>query len=435
MKRAFWLIGLVVLGGGLFAFAGILPTSENTTTFAVPGQEGMHRELIPANITIVHCSYELDVVAPGTTFRFDVVGSGFNDAFYKIISMDADAMDVTIKNLTLVTANQIQGQIEVGSEATTQYIRPLVYIKSLPIFRAPDPVGVVRPGEVLDIELVSINESGQWGKFRVTTNLNEALYKKFRLVPTDSSLEISNVKPAYPFFVNGVMMIGQGLKHGQYGVIAYLGDREIYKESPLVDVVKPNVGKTGTIDKVSAADKAHRPGDMVDLIITGSAFPADIASSLSLKVSPLAMPEATITYVSAGLLQASIKVPPQTQVGIYDVTVLGNNKVLHEQKGVFGIVPPNWLGSLKTVGALTPGKNGQISITGRDITHAFVSQLRLRADADGLQLGALRWHSPTALVADVTVDASTAPGDYIIHVYDKNKELKIPRGNIIKITP
>src|SRR5882672_842627 len=234
-----------IIAAFLFFFAAgstssdILPKTEQPATFVIPGQEGMHQELIPKNITIVHASYDLDVVAPGTTFSFDIIGSGFDEAFYKIITVDPDALDVTVKNLRLVTPNQIRGQIEVGSEATTQYIHPLVVIRALPVFRAPDPFGVVRPGEVLDMMLTSIDDTGQWGHFRVITNLNERLYEKFRLVPTNPLLEVSNLKTQYPFYVNGVVMIGQGLKHGHYGLIAYMGKREIFRQDPLVDVVKP----------------------------------------------------------------------------------------------------------------------------------------------------------------------------------------------------
>src|SRR5437660_1539498 len=101
--------------------ADLLPKGEQPGTFVVPpGQEGMHRELIPQNINIVRCYYDLEVVAPGTTFGFDINGSGFDEAFYKIITVDPDALDITVKNLRLVTANQIHGQIVLGAAATTQ---------------------------------------------------------------------------------------------------------------------------------------------------------------------------------------------------------------------------------------------------------------------------------------------------------------------------
>ena len=150
------------------AYSDLLPRpDEEQGTFVVPpGQEGMHRELIPKTVNIVRCYYDLDVVGPGTTFGFDINGSGFDESFYKTITIDADALDITVKNLRLITANQIHGQLEVGSEATTQYVHPLVLIHGVPVFRAPDPFGMVRPGEVLAIELTSIDETGQYGHFQ-----------------------------------------------------------------------------------------------------------------------------------------------------------------------------------------------------------------------------------------------------------------------------
>jgi len=419
-----------------FANAAILPTNEQPGTFVVPGQEGMHRELIPKTVTIVRCYYDLDVVGPGTTFGFDINGSGFDDAFYKIISVDADALDVTVKNLRLVTDNQIHGQIEIGSEATTQYIHPLVIIRGLPVFRAPEPFGVVRPNEVLDIALTAIDETGQWGRFRVTTNLNEKSFSKFRIEPTNPLLEVSNIKPQYPFYVDGVVMIAQGLKHGQYGVVSYLGKRELYRQDPLVDVVKPTVGKTGSIEKVEAAEKAHRPGDPLQLIIKGSAFLPNALSSLVAKVEPMDMGPSTFTYVSAGRLEATLHIPFNAPVGVYGVSILGPaGKILQEQLNVFGIVPPNWIAAAKLAAPLAPGKSGQLQISGRDISQDFFKTLELTTDNEGLKISDFHWQDPTLLIATLTAASDIPPGDYIIHVAAGGKPLKLPRGNIIKITP
>lgn len=417
------------------SFADLLPKGGEQGTFVVPGQEGMHKELIPENITIVHCSYDLDVVAPGTTFSFDLIGSGFDEAFYKIITIDPDALDITVKNLRLVTTNQIHGQIEVGSEATTQYIHPLVIIRSLPVFRAPDPFGVVRPGEVLDIELTSIDETGQWGRFTVTTNLNERMYQKFHLAPTDKMLEISNLKPRYPFYVDGVIMIGQGLTHGHYGIVASMGPHEIFRQDPIVDVVKPTVGKTGSIEKVETAEKAHRPGDTIDLLIKGSAFLPEGISSLSVQITPTNMGTPPITYVSAGRLQATLTIPPNVPMGLYGVNILSNGKVLQEQPNVFAIVPPNWVASLELARPLSPGTTGQIKVLGRDLTPEFVKTLQLGTDSNGLKVSGLRWQDSSTLMADIFVAADIEPGEYLVHVSAGDKPLKLPRGNIIKITP
>ena len=416
--------------------AAILPTNEQPGTFVIPpGQEGMHRELIPKNINIVRCYYDLDVVGPNTTFGFDINGSGFDEAFYKIISVDPDALDVTVKNLRLVTANQIHGQIEVGPEATTQYIHPLVVIRSLPVFKAPEPFGVVRPGEVLDIQLTSIDETGQWGHFRIITNLDDRSFAKFRIEPTNAMLEVSNIKAQFPFYVDGVVMISEGLKHGQYGVVTYMGKREIFRQDPLVDVVKPTVGKTGSIEKVEAVEKAHRPGDTLDLIIKGSAFSPNAGTFLTARVDGFDMGPAVFTYVSQGQLSATFHIPPNAPVGVYGVSILENGKVLQQQLNVFGIVPANWLATVKLAAPVAPGKNGHLLIMGRDITPDFAKTLILTTDTEGLQISNLHWQMPTTVAADITVADDVAPGDYIIHVSAGGKSIKLPRGNIIKITP
>jgi hypothetical protein len=403
-----------------------VPTGQEQATFVVP----LHPELIPKNIVIERFTYDLDVVAPGTTFGFDLVGSGFDEAFYKIISIDPDALDVAVQNLRLVTLNQIHGQISVGTEATTQYIHPKVIIRTLPVFRAPEPFGVVRRGEVLDIVLTSIDEMGQWGHFRVITNLDESLFSTFRIEPTNSRLEVSNVKAQYPFYVDGVVMISEGLKHGQYGVVTYLGKRELFRQDPLVDVVKPTVGKTGTIEKVRAVEMARR----LELTVTGSAFLPNVVSALSAEVNEYAMGPSTFTFVSAGRLDATLRIPPNAPVGIYGVSILYRGKVLEKQLNVFAVVPPNWLASVKLAAPLAPGKNGQLFLSGRDIAPDFAKTLALETDAEGLKISNLRWRDPMSVIADIAAAATLEPGDYIIHVSAAGKPLKLPRGNIINIT-
>ena len=433
MKRGFGLSCCLLVFAVGSAGPGPIPTTERPGYFVA--QEGMHPEQIPKNITIEQFTYDLDVVAPGTTFGFDLVGSGFDEAFYKIISIDPDALDVTVQNLRLVTLNQIHGQINVGTEATTQYIHPKVIIRALPVFRAPEPFGVVRRGEVLDILLTSIDESGQWGRFRVITNLDEGLFAKFRVEPTNPKLEVSNVKVQYPFYVDGVVMISDGLKHGQYGVVTYLGQRELFRQDPLVDVVKPTVGKTGTIEKIRAVEMAHRPGDMLELSVNGSAFLPNVVSGLSAEVNEFAMGPSTFTFVSPGSLSAMLQIPPNTPVGIYGISILYRGKVLEKQPNVFAVVPPNWLASIKLAMPMGPGKSGQVLLAGRDITPDFAKTLALETDTEGLKISNLHWRDASNVIADIAVASTLEPGDYIIHVSAAGKPLKLPRGNIIKITP
>ncbi len=288
---------------------------------------------------------------------------------------------------------------------------------------------------MLDISLTSIDETGQWGHFRVITNLDDKLAGKFRIEPTNPLLEVSNIKTQFPFYVDGVVMIAQGLKHGQYGVVAYLGKREIFKQDPLVDVVKPTVGKTGSIEKVEAVEKAHRPGDNLELMVKGSAFLPNVVTTLVARVQPMDMGTSTFTFVSAGRLDALLRIPSNAPVGVYGVDILSKGKVLQQQMNVFGIVPPNWLATVKLSSPLSPGNNGQLMLIGRDLTPDFTKTLQLSTDTEGLQVSNLRWQSATTLLADISVAAAIAPGDYIIHVDSGGKPLKLPRGSIIKITP
>jgi hypothetical protein len=237
----------------------------------------------------------------------------------------------------------------------------------------------------------------------------------------------------YPFYVDGVVMISEGLKHGQYGVAAYLGNRELFRQDPLVEVVKPTVGKTGSIEKIHATEMAHRPGDMLTLTVTGSAFLPNVTSILSAEVNEFAMGSSTFTYVSEGHLDAMLRIPPNAPVGIYGVTILSHGKVVEKEPNIFAIVPANWIASVKLAMPLSPGKNGRILIAGRDISQDFAKSLQATTDTDGLQITNLHWQDPSTISADISVDAKVDPGEYIIHISANGKTLKLPRGNIIKI--
>src|SRR5258708_26619644 len=135
------------------------------------------------------------------------------------------------------------------------------------------------------------------------------------------------MRAEFRFYVGGGVMLWEGLKHGRYGVVACMGKREIFRQDPLVDVVKPTVGKTGSIEKVEAVEKAHRPGDVLELSIKGSAFMPNVISSLGIQVLPKDMGVSTFTYVSPGLIQAMLHIPLDAPVGVYEVHVLSNGKV------------------------------------------------------------------------------------------------------------
>lgn len=397
------------------------------------GQEGMRPEMIPRSIMIERCYYTEEVVNPGTQFYFSINGTGFTADFYRSISVDADALDVEVKNLQLMTANQIRGLIVVGDAATTQYIRPIVNVRGVPAYRSVESFGVVRRGEVLDILLTSIDESGQWGKFKVITNLDSAAYSRIKIEPTSDKLDVSNLKPQLPFYIEGAIEIAPGASSGSYGMRVLAGGRPIFRKQPLVEVVKPDVGKTGSVEGVEAVEPARRPGDVVEFTVKGSGFTTAQKSHLTAEVPGVPTSPAEFTYVSAGKYTFRLTLPPALATGPYGIVVKHKDRVVFERKAAFAVVPPNWIGAVRLVSPVSPGGSGQIQLQGRDLAPDFVRQLRLDVDEKKLTLGPLRQTDDRTLVADLQADAGIAPGDYIIHVYAGDKLLKIPRGNIIEI--
>jgi len=169
--------------------------------------------------------------------------------------------------------------------------------------------------------------------------------------------------------------------------------------------------------------------------VTGSAFQPNAVVGLTAEVMGFAMGPSTFTYVSAGRLDATLQIPASTPVGIYGVSILSKGKVLEKQPTAFAVVPPNWLASVTLAAPLGPGKNGQILITGRDISQDFGKTLEAATDAEGLKISNLHWQDASTMTASIAAAQTLEPGDYIIHVSAGGKALKLPRGNIIKITP
>ncbi|MFA5975286.1 MAG: hypothetical protein WC859_03880 [Elusimicrobiota bacterium] len=391
--------------------------------------------MIPKDILIVRCYYEQELVAPETTFGFDINGSGFTESFHQMIKVDPDALDVEVRDLRLVTTNQIHGLMVVGPDATTQYIYPKILIRSMPVFKAPEPFGVVRPGEILDIELIRIDETGQSGRFRILTNLDSSLFRKLRISPTTEHLDVTLLPPQLPFYVEGHLEIGPGVHSGEYGLIAFLGTHELFRKNPLVDVVRPNVGHSGSIENVSATERTHRPGDLVELVVNGSGFSPGDVRSLRIRVNALGIETNAVTYVSPGKLQVSLQVPANAPVGVYGITIEHNSKVLYQKKTVFGIVPPNWLGGVQLTRALSPGQSGTVQILGRDLSPDFVKSLQIESDEAGLQLTNGRLQDSSTIVADISISTGVAPGDYLLHITRQGQPVRLPGGSIIKINP
>ena len=190
--------------------------TTSATGAPVPPKLELHKELIPKNIEIVRCYYSQEVTPPGKTFSFDINGSGFTSEFEKMIKVDAGHEHIRVKNLHLVTANQIHGEMEVGDDAKTAFVYPRVLIQNLPVFSAPDPFAVVRRGEVLTVFFISMEENGRGGKFRVITHMDDALSKTFQVSPSTPGIQISDLQMQLPYVVEGHLQIGPGVPPGAW---------------------------------------------------------------------------------------------------------------------------------------------------------------------------------------------------------------------------
>src|SRR5438477_585277 len=100
--------------------------------------------------------------------------------------------DVTVSSPNVVMPSSITVQ---SAQPKTGFVYPRVLIKALPVFSAPDPFAVVRKGEVLTVFFISMEENGRGGRFRVITNLDDAMAKSFRIDPSTPGIEISELTP------------------------------------------------------------------------------------------------------------------------------------------------------------------------------------------------------------------------------------------------
>lgn len=413
------------------------PVSPVPTTPTLPPPPlQLHPGLIPKDIAIVRCYYSEKIVPPDVTFGFDINGSGFTSEFEKMIRVEAGGLDIRVKNLRLVTANQIHGDMEVGPEATTEFVYPQVLIKNLPVFRAPDPFGVVRPGEVLHVYFTSMDESGRSGRFRVITNLDEAMAQRFHAEAGSPHLEISNIAPRLPFFMDGTLSLAPGIEKGTYGFTVHIGKREVYRNDKMVHIVHPNVGQTGFVQGITVDAPFHRPGDVVQLTLHGSGFSSQDAGSLHAHVNEFDMGATSFTFLSLGQMQFAFQIPPNAPLGTYGVTVQGQNQeTLYEKKRVFQIVPPNWLGGVQVTPPVSPGQKSVLKVVGRDISPEFAKSIAIDLDEPGIHISSLLPMDPSTLAAEISVSTSVAVGDYLLHLSANGAPLKPQFGSLIKVVP
>jgi hypothetical protein len=392
----------------------------------------IHKELIPKDIAIVRFYYDQQVVSPGTTFGFDINGSGFTSEFQKSLSVNTGEPTLQVKNLHLVTANQIHGDLIVAPGAATHYVFPRVSLKNRPVFQAPQPFAVIRPGEVLDIVFTRLDEDGRGGGFRIFTYLDPTTAKLFHLKAGASGLEISALKPRLPFIMEGTLRLGEGVDHGDYDLIAFLGSKEVFRKRQMLHIVSPNVGQGGLIQSLKAAEFNHRPGDNVELLLQGTGFAPQDIEALNARIDEIDMGKLTYTFISSTQLGIYFTVPKEAPEGPYGILIEQNHQLLWRQKKVFSIVPANWVTSVQMT-PVSPGDKALLKVTGRDFSGEFEKGLKIQVDEPGIYISSLRRMDSYTLAADVEVESSVVPGDYLLNLTFKGTVVKPQTGSIITV--
>jgi hypothetical protein len=400
----------------------------------IPPKLELHKELIPKDIEIVRCYYSQEIAPPGTTFGFDINGSGFTSEFEKMIKVESGHDHVKIRNLHMITTNQIHGDMDVGAEAKTGFVYPRVLIQGLPVFSAPDPFAVIRKGEVLTVFFVNMEEDGRGGNFRVLTNLDDALAKNFRIDPSTPGIKVSGLTPQLPFIMEGHIQITPGVPPGEHGLVISINDKEVFRRMGMIRVVRPNIGHAGFIQGLIAEDKYHRPGDAIQIYVGGTGLTDQDVASLDAKVEEFDVGQASFTYLSPLQLRLTFNSPASIPAGSYSVRVVNRSgQQLFEKKNLFQIVPGNWIAGVQVTPPVKPGTQSTLKIMGRDFSDDFVAGFHIDVDEPGIAITGLHRSDAATLSADIAVKTGVAPGDYWLHLSEKGQKIDPPFGSIIKV--
>lgn len=403
-------------------------------TLAAPPPVEIHKDLIPKDISIVRVYYSQMITGPGSLIEFDINGSGFNEEFEKMITVESGSPFASVKNLKLMTPNQIHGILIVKSDAPTGAVFPQVLIQGKIVFRAPEPFAVIRPGEVFNLIFTEMAENGRSGRFRVYTNLTEAMFNAFQVVPDTTGIIISNLSPQLPFVVDGTINV-EGAREGSFGIKIQIGETIIWDRPGLIRVIKPNVGQTGLVQQVRAVDGFHRPMDEPRFVLQGSGFQPQDAEILEAVVDGFEKTESTFTFKSPGRMDLSLRIPAGASEGIYTLHIRQKDVNLITKERAFVVVGKNWLKRFVLDPPLHPGSTSVLRMEGRDLDQEFIQSLKSEVDAEGLSIGQIGWVSPELASASVSAGASLAPGDYLIHLTSHGKPVVPLQGGIIRILP
>ncbi len=392
----------------------------------------LHKELIPENIEIVRVYYNQMITGPNSTIPFDINGSGFTKEFQDMIKVESGQPEAQVKDLLLITPNQIHGTLVISPNTATTVAYPRVLIQDKVVFQAPEPYAAVRPNEVLNLIFTEMGDNGRTGKFRIFTNLTKESFQTLSVSVSTPAIRITDLNASLPFLVDGTINIGPAVG-GEYDLAVTIDKKIVWTRPGIIRVVKPNVGQSGLIQRVQPMDGFHRPGDKVRFVIYGSGFQPDDLAGLSLSVPSLIITSSTFTYIAPGHIEAQIELPWTAPVQTYELKINSGNDVLQDVPDAFHVVPRNWLRFVKVDPPLIPGGQSMLSLIGRDIDEKFVSQLKVTVDEPGLKIGDFKYATVQEITAPISATPDVQVGDYLLHLTEDGKPIQPQFGNIIKI--
>lgn len=404
-----------------------------TPAVMAPPPIEIHKELIPKDIEIVRVYYAAVITGPASTLQFDINGSGFTKEFEKMITVESGQPDAAVKNLALVTPNQIHGTLEINEKSATMVSFPRVLIQGKVVFQAPEPFAVVRPGEVLNLIFTEMGESGRSGRFRVFTNLDQEMFSNFRVVVSTDLIQVSELAPTLPFVVDGTINIGPAAG-GSYDIAVLLKGKVIWSKPGIIRVVKPNVGQSGLIQKILTQDGFHRPGDSAQFSLQGSGFQPNDVNIVKASVKGWDKLSSTFSFVSPGRLELALTVPPGAEAKTYGLVVTAGTEVLQDLPDMFRVVDKNWTRGLGLNPVLVPGRKSTLSLTGRDLSAEFISKIKVELDEPALTIGAFTLVSSQEATAAISAGATVKAGDYLLTITSDGKPVHPEFGSLIRVS-
>ncbi len=401
------------------------------STMAPPPVQ-IHKELIPKDIEIVRVYYSAMISGPASSIPFDINGSGFTKEFEKMITVESGQPDAAVKNLALVTPNQIHGTLEISAQSKTMVAFPRVLINGKVVFQAPEPFAVIRPGEVLNFVFTEMGESGRSGRFRVFTNLDQQMFSEFKVSVSTPAIQISALEPVLPFIVDGTIIIGPAVG-GEYDIDVSIKGKSLWFRKGIVRVVRPNVGQSGLIQRVQASDGFQRPGDRVKFVIQGSGFQPQDVNLIQATIKGLDTISSSFTYVSPGRLDLEIMLPSNAPEKIYGLTLSAGSEVLQDLPNAFEVVPRNWPRLLRLDPPLVPGGQSMLSLVGRDLDADFISNIKIETDEPQLTIGAFKLANSQRADASISAGPDVKSGDYLLKMTSSGKPVNPEAGSLIRV--